>query len=428
MSPGACASLPNVETTAAPAAVARRSDTLKAVLFAFLAAHIVFPLLWIVVLAEAGPRENDWRHFQVAAEQFVAGNWSDIYSERLDSIHPGYFWRYPPYALYLVAPFAWMPSIAVYALLAAIAVSALVAAIAMLARLARPPDTPTWALAIGLSAPALTTLVTGQISSLLLLCVVVALLFWTQGRIVAACAMLGLMAIKPNLGIFFGFYVIARREWRGAAAMAATVLALCATAAPLGWDLWMDFVRVSMSNVNVIALYDPAKMITLKAFLATVLGDGQLAFWVWVVVSVTAVAAAVWAWQTPGSPLRHLGLVLLLAIAINPYAFFYDALLLAIPATAWWVERAQWRRRRWITVGALIAVAWCWEHYAHTWREVLNVFGLGFYPPFSAVGPIAAAWLLLAASEARNAQGDRGVQGERMAPDLRDLPVNASTQ
>lgn len=370
-------------------------------LFPFLAAHIVFPILWLAVLAQDGPMQNDWRHFQVAAEQFVSGQWADLYTERLDTVHPGYFWRYPPFALYAVAPLAWMSSGWAYGLLAGIGLAALVGSMILLAKLARPAELEAWVLAIALSAPALSTLITGQVSALLLLCVVTSAALWTRGHVVAACAVLGLLAVKPNLGIFFGAYVIARHEWRGAGAMVAVVIGLCALTLPLGFELWADFGRVSLSNVDVVGLYERHKMITLKAFLSTVLGDGQLALMMWLTGSIALAGAAAWVWQRPGPPLRDLGHVLLLALAANPYAFFYDALLLVVPATVWWLERNSWRRHRWMVVGALIATMWCWEQWAQTYREVLKSAGLGVMPPFSLVGPIAAVWLLLALDEAR---------------------------
>jgi len=97
---------------------------------------------------------------------------------------------------------------------------------------------------------------------------------------------------------------------------------------------------------------------------------------------------------------RHsAALVVLLALATNPYCSFYDALLLVVPATAWWTERDTWRRDRWMVVGVLIAVAWCWEQYSYNWQEFLKAAGVGRTPPFSLVGPIAAVWLIVASVE-----------------------------
>ena len=100
---------------------------------------------------------------------------------------------------------------------------------------------PEWLAAIVLSAPALTTIATGQSSALILLCVVGAATLWTRGQVVRACALLGLLAIKPNWGIVFGIMAIVRREWTGAAAMAGVAALLCLLTVPLGLQLWADF-------------------------------------------------------------------------------------------------------------------------------------------------------------------------------------------
>jgi threonine/homoserine/homoserine lactone efflux protein len=59
----------------------------------------------------------------------------------------------------------------------------------------------------------------------------------------AACAVLALLAFKPNLGIFFGLYLIVRREWRGLAVMIAIVaIGLASIIATMGW--WFDWLRL----------------------------------------------------------------------------------------------------------------------------------------------------------------------------------------
>jgi hypothetical protein len=380
----------------------RRANALQLLLFPFLAVHGLFPLVWLTILAQDGPRENDWRHFQIVAEQFVSGNWTHLYIEGPDPPHPGYFWRYPPYALYLVAPLAWMTRAWAYGVLATLGVAALVASIVMLARLAPPRGMAAeWTLAVALSAPALGTLMTGQISAFLLLCVVIAAVLWSRKQLTGACAVLGLLAFKPNIGIFFGYYLLVRREWRGLAAMLGVVAALCLLTLPLGFDVWADFVQVSVSNVDTTLHYDAYKLITLKGFLGTVLGQGPATVAAWGVTAIVLLIVAAWAWTTPAPAVRHLGLVVLLAIAANPYGFFYDALLLAVPAAAWWSERDGWRRGPWLTVGVLIAVVWCWEQSASTWSELLKLADITWVPPFSLVGPAATIWLVLAARESR---------------------------
>ena len=378
------------------------ADGLKTLLALLLMAHVFFPLIWLLLLWQHGPRGNDWLQFHITATQFVSGDWTDLYTLRLDSAHPGYFWRYPPYVLLLIAPLAWTTPAAAYAVLASSAVAALAASLAVLSRVRPIRDPVLWGLAIALSAPALTTTITGQLSALLLLCVVIATALWDSGRVTAAGIVLGLMAVKPNLGIFFGLYAIATAQWRGAAAMLGVAAALCLATLPLGSDLWIDFIAVSRANVDSTASYYAYKLVTLKGFLNVVVGPDRIAGLFWAALAIGLIGGSVWSWRrAPAQPVRQLAEAMLLAIAVSPYGFFYDALLLAFPATVWWWERDRWDRRRWLAVGVLIAVVWCWEHAAHTWVELLAQAGWSYRLPFSLVGPAAAVWLVLSLIEGR---------------------------
>ena len=155
-----------------------------------------------------------------------------------------------------------------------------------------------------------------------------------------------------------------------------------------------------MSNDTILAGYAAYKQITLKGFLEATLGAGAFSTVAWIAAAATLLLSTVAGWRSPGPPVRHLALAILLGVAVNPYASFYDALLLAIPGTVWWSERQTWRRGPWLTVGWLIAVAWCGEQYAFIWGALVSGTDLAWWlPPFSAVGPVATIWLLLAARE-----------------------------
>jgi hypothetical protein len=121
----------------------------------------------------------------------------------------------------------------------------------------------------------------------------------------------------------------------------------------------------------------------------------------WAFAAIAMTVMAVIAWRVPGTPLHHLGIGLLLAVAVNPYVFFYDGLMLAVPATVWLAERERWDRRWWLAAGALIAVIWCGEHWLYTWGVVPESLGVELWsPPVSFVGPAVAIWLVLATSQA----------------------------
>jgi glycosyl transferase family 87 len=386
----------------------RLSRFLRFALFPFLAVHAIFPALWLTALERRGPVPNDWLELKIVADHFVAGDWSRLYAVGEQALNPGYYWRYPPFALYFVAPLAWLPRVWAYAVLAGLEVVALAASLWLLQRL-EPfrQGRPEWIAAIALSAPALTTVVTGQSSALILLCVIVAAALWTRGRVSCACALLGLLAVKPNWGIVFGLLAIVRREWKGAAMMAGVAALLCLLTLPLGLQLWADFLGPSIAGSFQLAGYDPQKLITVRAFLEGTLGKSNLTLAVWGLAAAGLTLMAVLAWRAPGEPLQHVGIGLLLAVAANPYAFFYDALVLAVPATVWWAHRDRWDRAPWLVVGALLALAWCSEQWLYSWGVLLGLAGLHWLPPVSLVGPATAVWLVLAARQATQSRNPR---------------------
>jgi hypothetical protein len=364
--------------------------------------------MWLLFVTRNGPAAGDWHHLKVVADHFVAGDWSRLYAVGEQALDSRFFWRYPPFALYVVAPLAWLPDEWAYALLVGVEVAAVAASLWMLRRLEPFRNMRAeWFLAIVFSAPMLGTLVTGQSSALVMLCIVGAASLWTRGKVIRACAVLGLLAIKPNWGLVFGLLAIVRREWKGAAAMAGVVILLCLLTLPLGYQLWADFVGVSIGHAFALAGYDVQKQITLRSFLEGTLGKGDVTLVVWAIAAIALVVAAVLAWRAPGPPLRWLGIGVLLAIAANPYAFFYDALTLAVPATVWWAERDRWKRQPWLIVGALLALTWCSEQWLYSWGVFAMSAGAPWRPPVSIVGLTTTIWLLLAARQAVRAPDAR---------------------
>jgi hypothetical protein len=379
----------------------RLSRTLRVLLFPFLAVQAIFPAMWLISTMRDGPAPNDWHHLKLVADHFVAGDWSRLYAVGEQALDPRYFWRYPPFALYIVAPLAWLPDVWAYGVMVGVEVLALAGSLWMLRHVEPFREMRAeWFLAIALSAPMLGTIVTGQNSAVILLCIAGAAFLWTRGQVTAACALLGLLAIKPNWGIVFGLMAIVRREWKGAMAMAGVAALLCALALPLGFQLWADFFGVSVGHSFALAGYDAQKQITLRGFLEGTLGQGDLTLTLWAIAAVTLVTAAVLAWRAPGSPLQYLGIGVLLAVSANPYGFFYDALTLAVPATVWWAERDRWARKPWLIVGALLALTWCSEQWLYSWGVAAMTAGLPWRPPVSVVGLAASIWLVLAAREA----------------------------
>lgn len=375
----------------------------RLLVFAFCGLHALFPIVWLLTVWRTGPTPNDWLHLKIVAEHFVAGDLSSLYAMGERAINPGYLWRYPPFALYAVAPLAWLTRPWAYAVVAAVGIALLLLSMRLLSWLAPQPEYKAeWVVAALFSAPAFSSLVTGQHSAVIVLVVVVAGLLWSKGHSVAAAAVLGLLAFKPNWLVYFVLMLIVLRQWRGLTALIGVALLLAASSLPLGFRLWVDFFAISTANAQILSSYEGYKLITLRGFLGGVVSSSAVAaallFAAWCALVPTAVVA----WRSSESPIWKLGVTLLLAVALNPYASFYDALLLVVPATVLWSQAKRWRPTRFRLVSLLIVVAWTGEHMAFSWPTLLGPMGLDLQPQVSTVGPVCALWLLLEASEARH--------------------------
>jgi len=377
------------------------SGLLSLVLLAFCSLHLIYPVLWLLTVLQGDVDiQRDWYHLWWVGQQFAAGEWDGLYS--LDATPETeasslYFWRYPPFAFYLVWPLSWLGQGAAYATLVIIELLAMIGALWLMLRTVRlEPHVLPWAAAILCSAPAASTLIIGQSSGLLLLVLAAAVFLWHKDKRLLACIVLGLLAIKPNWGIFFGLFALVWREWRGAGAMLGVVGLLVLSSLPLGTGIWQQFLDASFANDAVVGQYEAFKQITLKGFLGAVLPQA-FSGWVWALCSVGLVLWTGWTWtrlKTSGRGAHALGLTLLLAVAVNPYASFYDALVLAVPATLWWANRERYPRTLFLSIGGLIGLMWVWEYFTMYYAGNLQTLGLNLATPFSLVGPCAALWLV----------------------------------
>jgi hypothetical protein len=74
--------------------------------------------------------------------------------------------------------------------------------------------------------------------------------------------LIGLLTVKPQLGILFPFMLMASGRWRVFIAAAATALALVGTTAAIfGTQIWIDFISKGLP-VQGLVLADPDRIAT----------------------------------------------------------------------------------------------------------------------------------------------------------------------
>jgi hypothetical protein len=240
--------------------------------------------------------------------------------ERLESLHP---WLYPPTALLVVWPLAFLPYLTAFAVWTAGTAIPYLAAL----RRAFPPSRVV--VLAGLASPAaFMTAINGQSSFL-----TAALIGWgvlLLPRFPArAGALLGLLAFKPQMALCVPVALVAGRQGiaLAACAAAAAAMSLVATAC-FGTGPWTGFFRVESPFAWTLMTdgrigYQKVQ----SAFAAVRLlgGSMRLAIGVQAVVAAAAVVTIAWVWSRRSVPHELKAAALLSGgLVVSPYLLDYD--------------------------------------------------------------------------------------------------------
>lgn len=169
-----------------------------------------------------------------------------------------------------------------------------------------------------------------------------------------------LLAFKPNLAIFAVVFLIVVQQWQMLRRWMVALTVTVALTGPFAWRAWLDFLRavlgVAQRQESGQAPVD--KQTTLLAFSRVLSGDLSgtavvWALWLGMVIPVLVLAAMAWRKlaRTDRYRLRLVGVLALVMVAANPRLYFYDALILTLPAAAWYLDRDSYGRARWRRIG-----------------------------------------------------------------------------
>jgi hypothetical protein len=339
-------------------AEARRDDsdeTLKllarvAPLFA-----LSYAVLWVanLDLSHPIPRDGttlavgrDFLTFWMAARASWAADPQRFYdlatyqAEVARMVGPGYLgqvWSYPPSIMLVAAPFAGLPY------LPALALWTVLGPLLLFLSVRSWIADRQLQIALLLSPAAVFCLISGQFA-FLATAVILNVLRLRQSRPWLAGALLGLLTLKPQLGLFFPIMLLAARDWRvigGAIASAAAIVA--ATAICWGIEPWLAYWTLGMPTQSRV-LSDP--QVLGGPFMPTVFMNlrsagvaASVAGWAQAAAALVAVALIAWRFRTRPSADDWSANALFLAAAVfgTPYLMSYDTLpltaaaLLALP-------------------------------------------------------------------------------------------------
>jgi alpha-1,2-mannosyltransferase len=379
------------------------------------------------------------RHGDIAAI-YDPDTWRSILSNTTGSVSLSWF-VYPPFMLFGLWPLGdatYDEAVLAWSLVPLAFYFALIVLLAKRSGLgvnANPVYENSWSreqaygVLIAFSLPFLcANLFSGQTGTLVAVFFMGAAYFW-RARPVLAGICIGLLAIKPQMGLLLLPALLASGQWRIMAAAAATVLSLIVLSTIwLGPAIWTDYFRMSLLFGDFIASGYSQKQLALSPYVSLRAAGmpAALADFLQVSISVavlTAVVRVFWRWkpnrQKSGKEDEKLdlrfGLLAAGTLLATPYSLSYDTPLLMLAiipllARGW---RDGWNGIEVVSVAALLispyaqffAVVW---HVPFAFLALLLWFGITFWrfqkdrtakPDVFALGSVAMA--------SRNAQTSR---------------------
>jgi hypothetical protein len=241
-------------------------------------------------------------------------------------------WHYPPSMFFLVLPTQFFDFLNAKIVWAAMGMVFLFVALRSVF-----PGHLWLVLLILISPSAIHNIYAGQ-NGLIIAAIAVLGLANIKRRPIFAGVVIGLLTVKPHLGVMIPLALIAGGHWRVFAVAAATsVFLFVSSALFFGFDSWLAFISNSLQGANLAAEGMRAlwfKMPTVYAG-ARQLGLPSDGAWIAQALATLFVAIVIIkTWSSEGDQRWKVSLLLLSTTLIIPYAQFYD-LVMIMPAYAW---------------------------------------------------------------------------------------------
>jgi hypothetical protein len=326
-----------------------KRDFAFTVALVLIACQITFLALVSTQVQESGVNPNiDFTVFWGAAKLALYGDAISVFDWRAlsaaqnlgpEDMGGSYYWWYPPTFHMLISPFGALPFIPAFAVFSVLGLTVYGLAIRASAR-----DLPAASIYAFASPAVLVTLLVGNNSLFWVAAFLGALHFAAHGREVRAGVLIGLLTLKPQLGLALLVALIASGSWRviAWATLSAAIVGSLALVV-FGADYWALFFGniADTASPDTARSIETANMITWYA-LAIELGLDRLqALSIHgVAAGIAAVAVAIiWSRRDEDTNLR-IAVLCLATIVVTPYAYAYELVLAGVvvlfrPNMAW---------------------------------------------------------------------------------------------
>lgn len=283
-------------------------------------------------------------------------------------------WSYPPNYMALMLPFGALSYLAAWIIF-------LSASLASLVWVIRHCCASEWNSAVisVVSMPAtLVTLLCGQIA-LLASAAQLFLLRNLDRRPLLSGFLLGLLTIKPHLGLVYPLYLIATKRWRVIAAAAVTAIALVLLSAGLfGVEMWTEYLTRGIPLQAEILHYPPPNIV---AMMPTIYMDVKMlgashavSMGAQILAAILAIFALMRAVRQQQSMERQMLLLATANLLATPYLMAYDLLFFTLSLVFYAKTHALDR------VGFWIFLASFWLPILHFVAAIAGVSGTALAP------------------------------------------------
>jgi alpha-1,2-mannosyltransferase len=236
--------------------------------------------------------------------------------------YPIHIWSYPPHLLLFTWPLGLMPYMTGYVVYCLVG---LLVYVAVASEGSRRPEH----LVLLVIAPAVTVNIWCGQNGFLIAALLIGALTQLDRRPILAGVLIGLLSIKPQLGLLIPLMLVMTGRWRVIFAAAVTIVVLAAlTAIVFGPDVWTAYIRDALpiqrihtfTGVQNFMLHMPTAFMNAKiAYLPM-----AACIAIQAVVSVATLAAVVWTFWRRRDPALSMALFVTAIFTVTPYAFNYD--------------------------------------------------------------------------------------------------------
>jgi hypothetical protein len=312
---------------------------------------------------------------------YDVATYNDALAHMLGPGYPGQNWPNPPTALVVMAPFGlfdYFPALLTWAVVSFLAF--------YLAGRREVADLRTLAI-VAVSPAALLCVLSGQ-SSLLTTAALLAIFAQRDKRPILAGMLIGLLTVKPQLGVLFPFVLIASGRWRVFLAAGVTAVTLLAASVALGglesWHAYavkaLPLQREVLQDAAGTAMpFHPTIFMNIRGLVGN--HAAEIVQFAFTLAAVVAVSAA-FRYRRDSDPRMLQALFLACTVSASPYMGAYDLLPLSFAAVALIAEEKLDAR------GRRLAQLVYWTPALQLLFGTVQLPGPGF------IAPLFAAYLL----------------------------------